>query len=130
MLILVIYSWLHFVLWETSWLNFVFFSMLLSIDPQLSSSLYVFFPILLISLLICWFYIGCFLALYCLCCCNILTKTDYFFFVHTQDLAVVVLLILIPLISPNSSKGGVTLSSTFCLKYFITCFHEVKKVAS
>jgi Kef-type K+ transport system membrane component KefB len=30
-----------------------------------------------------------------------------------QDLAVVVLLILIPLISPNSSKGGVSLALTF-----------------
>jgi len=33
----------------------------------------------------------------------------------SQDLAVVVLLILIPLISPNSSKGGVSSSLGFLL---------------
>jgi hypothetical protein len=38
-------------------------------------------------------------------------------FVSIQDLAVVVLLILIPLISPNSSKGGVRFSRHSLVKY-------------
>lgn len=56
--------------------------------------------------------IDCLFLALSLCYCNILTEIDYFFFVSVQDLAVVVLLILIPLISPNSSKGGVTISNT------------------
>ena len=38
---------------------------------------------------------------------------SFSFYISQQDLAVVVLLILIPLISPNSSKGGVSSSLGF-----------------
>jgi hypothetical protein len=41
---------------------------------------------------------------------NIRLSSDRFLMCCLQDLAVVVLLILIPLLSPNSSKGGVSFS--------------------
>ena len=42
----------------------------------------------------------------------------FLFFCFFQDLAVVVLLILIPLISPNSSKGGVKFSCTLIFPFY------------
>ena len=44
---------------------------------------------------------------------------SHHFVIFSQDLAVVVLLILIPLISPNSSKGGV--SSSLVFLFFLQC---------
>lgn len=53
-------------------------------------------------------------CLICLACLGFLAK---------QDLAVVVLLILIPLISPNSSKGGVSINKLFAVLWiFLVSF--------